>query len=798
MIRAGLPVPSLAVWTGEAAREQAAITSRRKGDLMAMVRSGIGDRPKRREDFRFVTGRGAYLDDLAFDGLTHAIVLRSPYAHARVDGIDTKAARAMPGVLSVLTAADASADGLLPLRPTAEANIQTGEKFAFAPQPLLAADKVRYAGEPVALIVAETRAQALDAAEAVIVDYAELPALTSAATARAAGAPLIAAEAPGNVCFDWRTGDGQAVDAAFAAAAHVVELCLDNHRIVTNPMEPRGLVGLWDEDHGRYTAHVSSQSIHNTRNHAARGLGVPAAAVRFIAPDVGGGFGAKNFVYPEHVLILWAARRVGRPVKWIASRSEVFLADHQARDQQAEAALALDADGRFLALRVASTANVGAYLVSAGGVQTFQYAHLPGTVYRIPAVALRVAGVLTNTAPIGVTRGPGFAEAVNIIERLIDRAARQCGFDRAELRRTNMVRAEAMPMTNALGNTVDSGAFPETFDRALARADVAGFAARRGESEARGLLRGLGFAYHIKATGGSPSENVDIRFAADGTVSLITGTQTIGQGHETTFPQILAERLGVPNERIRLVQGDTDLIPFGGGHGSSRATYMGGTAIWRASDEIIAKGTRIAAEALEAAEADIRFADGSFVVTGTDRRLALLDVAAIGRGKGVPLDTYHYWTREWMTYPNGTHVVEIEIDRDTGQVTLARYTAVDDYGVLVNPMIAAGQAHGAIAQGVGQALLEHAVYDPESGQLVAGSLMDYALPRADDLPSYDLGFNPTRCTTNPLGVKGCGEAGAVAAFPAIANAILDALAPFGVTNLAGPAIPARIWRAAGN
>ncbi len=340
----------------------------------------------------------------------------------------------------------------------------------------------------------------------------------------------------------------------------------------------------------------------------------------------------------------------------------------------------------------------------------------------------------------------------------------QCGFDRAELRRKNLVPAAAMPMTNAFGSKVDSGAFPDTFDLALARADVAGFAARREESKARGLLRGLGFAYHIKATGGSPSENVDIRFEADGTVALITGTQTIGQGHETTFPQILAERLGLPNERIRLVQGDTDLIPMGGGHGSSRATYMGGTAIWRASDEIIAKGTRIAAEALEAAEADIRFDDGSFVVAGTDRRIALFDVAAIGRDKGAPLDTYHHWTREWMTFPNGTHVVEVEIDRDTGQVTLARYAAVDDYGVLVNPMIATGQAHGAIAQGVGQALLEHAVYDPGSGQLAAGSLMDYALPRADDLPFYDLGFNPTRCTTNPLGVKGCGEAGAVAAF----------------------------------
>ncbi len=761
---------------------------------MAMVRSGIGDKPKRREDARFLTGRGGYLDDLAFDGLAHAVVLRSPHAHALIGQLDTAAAQSMPGVLAVLNAAAAGADGLLPLRPTAEANAQTGERFAFMPQPLLADGRVRYAGEPVALIVADTRNQALDAAEAVAVDYAALPALTTLAAARVPAAPQIAAEVRGNLCFDWRTGDSAAVEAAFAAAAHIVELSLDNHRIVTNPIEPRGVIGVWDAEHGRYTAYVSSQSIHATRDHAARALGVPPAAVRFVAPDVGGGFGAKNFIYPEHVLMLWAARRVGRPVKWIASRSEVFLADHQARDQSAEAALALDAQGRFLALRVESAANAGAYLVSAGGVQTFQYAHLPGTVYRIPAVALRVAGVLTNTAPVGVTRGPGFAEAVNIIERLIDRAARQTGFDRTELRRKNLVPAAAMPMTNAVGSKVDSGAFPETFDRALTRADVAGFAARRRESEARGLLRGLGFAYHIKATGGAPSENVDIRFEANGTVSLITGTQTIGQGHETTFPQILAERLGVPNERIRLVQGDTDLILAGGGHGSSRATYMGGTAIWRAADEIIAKGTRIAAEALEAAEADIRFEGGNFVVAGTDRRVGLIEAAAIGRDKGAPLDTYHYWTREWMTFPNGAHVAEVEIDHDIGQARLARYTAVDDYGVLVNPMVAAGQAHGAIAQGVGQALLEHAVYDPQSGQLVAGSLMDYALPRAADLPSFDLGFNPTRCTTNPLGVKGCGEAGAVAAFPAVANAILDALARFGVTELAGCATPSRIWR----
>jgi carbon-monoxide dehydrogenase large subunit len=762
---------------------------------MLATRHVIGDAPKRREDARFLTGRGRYLDDLVVADVVHAVVVRSPHAHARLGRIDTAAARAMPGVLAVLTAAEARADGLSPLRPMAEANPATGEKFTFLPQPLLAEDQVRYAGEPVALIVALGHNQALDAAEAVTVDYAPLPAVTTVAAARLPGAPEIAARVPGNLCFAWHTGDSASVDTAFAAAAHVVRLPLDNHCIVTSPIEPRGVIGSWDAVQQRYTAHISSRSIHATRDNTARALGVPPEAVRFVAPDVGGGFGAKNFIYPEHVLILWAARRVGRPVKWIATRSETFLADHQARDQIAEAALALDREGRFLALRVASTANAGAYLVASGGVQTFQYAFLAGTVYRIPAVALDIAGVLTNTAPIGVARGPGYAEAVNIIERLIDAAAREYGFDRAELRRRNLVPAGAMLMTNALGNRVDSGDFPAAFEKALNRAEVAGFAARRRDSAARGRLRGLGFACHIKGTGGAPQENVEVRFETDGTVSLITGTQTIGQGHETTFPQIVADRLGLPNERIRLVQGDTDRIPLGGGHGSSRATYMGGTAIWRAADEIIAKGTRIAADLLEAAEADVRFEDGRFGVAGTDRGIALLEIAAAARERGAPLDTYHAWTRQWMTFPNGTHVAEVQIDRDTGQATLARYAAVDDYGVLVNPMIAAGQAHGAIAHGIGQALLEHAAYDQQSGQLGAGSFMDYPLPRADDLVPFDLDFNNTRCTTNPLGVRGCGEAGAIAAFPAIALAILDAIAPLGVRELADPATPERIWRA---
>ncbi len=444
----------------------------------------IGDTPRRREDARFVTGAGAYLDDLRFDGLVHAVLLRSPHAHAWIAGIDVAAACAAPGVLAVLTGGDAEADGLQPMRPTVEANVQTGEPFAFAPQPLLAGEKVRHVGEPVALIVAETRAQALDAAELITVDYMPLPAVTTAAAASVAGAPEISVEVPGNICLDWHTGDSKAVDAAFAVAAHVVSLRLDNHRIVTNPMEPRGAVGIHDPALDHYTLHVSSQNIHGNRDATARALGVPPAAVRFVAPDVGGGFGAKNFTYAEHALVLWAAKRVGRPVKWIATRSEGFVSDHQARDHQADAALALDTAGRFLALRVTSVANIGAYMAGgSGAVQTNQYIHLQGTIYRMPAIALHIRAVLTNTTPIGVTRAPGFAELVNIMEKLIDHAARQCGFDRADLRRRNMVPADAMPMTNALGFVVDSGHFTETFDRALLQADLPGFATRRADSE---------------------------------------------------------------------------------------------------------------------------------------------------------------------------------------------------------------------------------------------------------------------------------------------------------------------------
>ena len=763
---------------------------------VAALQATIGESPRRREDATFLTGQAAYLDDLAIDGLCHAVFLRSPHAHARIDGIGIDAARAVHGVLSVLTAADVAHDCLVPLPPVVTAHPKTGAPFAFLPQPLLAGDVVRYAGEAVAMVVAETLSAAEDAADRLDVRYTPLPAVTDARAAGTPAAPEIAASLPGNLCLEWATGDPAATAAAFRDAAHVTELTLSNHRIVTHPMETRGAIGIWDAAAERYLLHVSSQNIHAIRDATAGSLGVPRAAVRLVAPAVGGGFGTKNFPYVEYPLIAWAARRVGRPVKWVASRSEAFLVDHQARDHHATARLALASNGRFLGLEVESVANLGAYLVgSMGTVETVLYGHLPGTIYAIPTVALHIAAVFTNTTPLGVTRAPGYSEANAIIERLIDVAARESGIDRTTLRRLNLVPAESMPFRNALGESVDSGSFCQTLDTALERADIAGFAQRRRASEAVGQLRGLGFACHVKGTGGSPHENVAIRFETDGTVSLVTGTQTIGQGHHTTFPQILGTLLGLPDRTIRLLEGDTDLIPQGGGHGSSRSTYMAGTAMVRAVDEIVAKGLAIAAEALEVAIGDIRFEAGQFSVAGTDHAIGLLEVAAMGRCRGQDLDTYHAWTRDWMTFPNGAHVVEIEIDRETGRLRIDRYTAVDDYGVLINPMIARGQVHGAIAQGLGQAVLEMTAHDPGNGQPLTGSLMDYALPRADDLPSFSVEFNPTRCTTNPLGVKGCGEAGAGAAPPAIANAILDALAPLGVDRFDGPANPYRIWQA---
>lgn len=763
-----------------------------------MTRSRIGESPRRVEDLRFLTGAGRYVDDLPFQHLRHLYILRSPHAHARIRHIDTTEAKKHAGVFAVLTGADQSAAGIMPMEPYVRENFRNGEPFAYTPHPPLATDRVRYAGQPVAMVVARTRLEAHDAAETIEIDFEPLPAVISTEAALAEDAPLVSDTVRGNVILRWNVGDDTSAAKTVNTADHVSTLKLTNHRVVTNSMEPRGGIGYFNPDTSSYTLHVSSQSIHMARDCIAETLGVSNELVRVIAPDVGGGFGVKNNAYSEHVLVLWAARVTGCPVKWINDRSDGFVSDHQARDHIADATLALDKDGRFLALRIASWANLGAYLCgSSGRVCSDQYASLPGTVYDIPEISLTIGAVTTNTVPIGVTRGPGFAEAVNILERLIDQAAREMDIDRAALRRRNL-RTQT-PFTSVTGTFVDSGQFSTNLEKAMLA--TAGFNARRQDSRSRGKLRGLGFAYHIKATGGAPEEKVELTFDDD-TVTLTTGTQSIGQGHETTFPQIISELLGVPTDRVRYRHGDTGLISKGGGHGSSRATYMGGTAMFLAIEKIIEKGRPVAAEILEAAEADITFADGTYSVAGTDRTIGIFAIAKAARDQGlrdedgnIGLDTPQEFEREFMTFPNGCHVAEIEIDPDTGMTAVVRYSAVDDYGKIVNPMVAAGQVHGAIAQGIGQALMEHAVYDNDSGQLLSGSFMDYAMPRAGDVPSFEVTFNGVDCTTNPLGVKGCGEAGAIAGFPAITNAIFDALASVEVYDFNGPATPERVWRA---
>jgi carbon-monoxide dehydrogenase large subunit len=747
----------------------------------------IGDTPRRVEDTRFLTGTGCYVDDMQFENMAHAVVLRSTHAHADVKSIDTAAAKGAPGVFAVLTGADLDAAGIEPLKPYEQVNVYSDEPFVFPTQYPLAKERVRYAGEPIALVIAESKSAGLDAAEVIDVEYAPLPALIGIESALNSGDSE-------NICLEWSVGNRRATDVAFEAAAHVTRLDIRNHRIVTNSMEPRGAIGEFNPDTGRYTLHVSAQSLHMARDRVAETLGINKSMVRLIAPDVGGGFGVKNFLYAEHVLLLWAARVAGRPVKWINARSDGFISDHQARDNDAHAELALDGDGNFKALRVKSWGNLGAYLAgSMARIFTEQFVTLPGGPYRIPVIHVDVSAVYTNTVPIGVTRGPGFAEFTNIMERLVDRAARETGREPVDLRAQNLVSVEAMPFTNAVGTTMDSGVFPTNLAAAVKMAKT-GYDSRKSATEAAGHLRGIGIAYHIKATFGAPDENVELRFDEDDAITFTTGTQAIGQGHETSFPQIISDLLGVATEDIRYRAGDTDLIPIGGGHGSSRATVMAGTALHMASEKITEKGRRIAARMLEAAEGDIEFAGGRFTVTGTDRSLPLMDVARQARTDGTPLDTYQHFTREYHTFPNGCHIAEVKIDRETGAVTLTHYTTVDDFGTIINPLLVAGQVHGAVAQGVGQALFEQAVYALDSGQLLSGSFMDYCMPRADDLPFLEVAFNSVSCTTNPLGVKGSGEAGAIAGFPAVANAVLDALDPFGVTVLNGPATPENVWR----
>ena len=765
----------------------------------------IGEPVRRVEDERFLTGRGRYVDDIQLQGQVAAVFVRSPHAHADILAIDRAAAADAPGVLAVLINADLVADGISPIPCAVTIKSRDGQSCFVPPRWPLAQERVRHVGDPVAIVIAETEGQARDAADLVQVEYAPLPAITNTARALDAGIPQLWDEAPQNICIDWDIGDSTAVETAFKGAAHVTEITdLINNRLAVASMEGRAAAGEYDATTGRYTLHVTCPFVHNLRRQLAEQvLHISEEDLRVIAPDIGAGFGMKNFACPEYPLVLWAARRLGRPVKWTSSRSEAFMSDDQARDHASTAQMALDREGRILGLRIHTIATHGAYLVGASAMlPTTANASAASGVYDIPAAHLEVKTVFTNKTPTGSYRGVGRAEAIYVIERLIDKAADETGIDAAELRRRNLIPATAMPYTTPFGFTFDSGDFPGTFEGVLAGADYAGFEGRRAESDSRGRLRGIGIAYYIDDTLGPAEEGADIRFGEDDFVTLLVGTFNNGQGLETTLRQIVSDQLGVPFDRIGFEQGDTDKLAIGGGHGGSRSTEMGGSALRAAADRVIEKGRMVAAHELEAADADIEFTEGRFVVAGTDRALGLSEVAAIARdparrpdGLDEDLDTHERYLRRASAWPNGCHVVEVEIDPETGHVTVLRYTVVNDFGNIINPLIVTGMVHGGIAQGAGQALFEDMIYDDESGQLLTGSFMDYTLPKADDLCDVTLSFNEIPTETNPLGVKGCGEADTIGAHPAIMNAVIDALSARGITELDCPATPQRVWRA---
>jgi aerobic carbon-monoxide dehydrogenase large subunit len=742
--------------------------------------------------------------------------VRSPHAHARIAGIDTARARGIPGVVAILTGADMAADRVGPMTTLWPIKSSDGRPLAEPPRWALARERVRHVGEPVALVVAESLPQALDAAEAVEVDYEPLPVVVDARAALAAAAPQLHEAAPANVCFRWARGDEAAVRRAIETAAHVVRLDLVNNRLVGAAIEPRA--ALADAAGGKLTLYSSTQVPHHIRRFVAEQLGLAEGSVRVVAPDVGGGFGYKGKHHPEEIVLAWAARRLRRPLKWVASRSESFISDNQGRDHLTHAELALDADGLFLSLRVETLANLGAWVSTFGAaIPSAIYSALLAGVYRTPAIFVQSTGVFTNTLPTDAYRGAGRPEACYVLERLADRAAQELGIDRAVIRARNLVSTQAMPYRTPIGPTYDCGDFSKIFARALEIADHAGFAARRAAAAREGRLRGLGMACYVESSGVAPSrfaaalgaragffEAATIRVQPDGGIQALLGTHNHGQGHATTLAQIIATRLGVPLARIEIVEGDTDQVPYGTGTFGSRSIAVGGSALDRAAGKIVAKGKLIAAHLLEATAADIAFADGWFSVAGTDRRVHFDAVArAAYHPANFPLETLEPGLQDTAVYDppafafsNGAHVCELEVDRDTGAIRLLGYWGVDDVGTVINPMIVEGQIHGGVAQGAGQALLEHCVYDAADGQLVAGSFMDYAVPRAGDLPFLHSEFDETQpCTHNPLGAKGCGEAGAIAAPAAIVGAVLDALAPLGVAELDMPLTPERVWRA---
>ena len=769
------------------------------------AREGFGKPVLRKEDERLLAGAGCYSDDVNLPGQAHACFVRSPHAHARIGSIGTAAALATPGVIAALTGENAAADGIKPLTHSPmpgnpyEEMIRPGDVSFIAPHPPIPADRVRFVGEVVAMVIAETPAAARDGAERIAVDWEPLRAVTGSTAAAALDAPVLYEDTPSNVCVDAKAGDDAAVDAAFGRAAYVVRLETWVHRITGVPMEPRAAVGVWDPASGRYTVHAGAGGLGRTQTGVAGALGVPERAVRVTARDVGGNFGTRNSCYPEFALVAWAARRVGRPVKWTSERREAFLADYHGRDLAVRAELALDTEGHFLALRAANTSNVGAHAVSFHPLNKGMA--LTGTVYRVPTVSIRGRAVVTNTSPTTPYRSAGRPEIMFVTERLIDLAARRHGFDRLELRRKNLVPASAMPYRNAVGTLYDSGDYVAAFDRAVALADWAGVELRRAEARRRGRYRGVGVASYIELNTGFPRERAHITVRPEGSVDVVLGTLSSGQGHATSFAQLVVEWLGVELSQVHLVTGDTDVTVVGGGAHSARALRLAAVVMATASDQIVAKGRRLAAWLLEAAEADVDFSARRFRVKGTDRSVDLFEVAAAARRHDVPessrgpLDGLSDETMPMPSFPYGTAVCEVEVDPETGVVEIVGYTSVDDCGRAVNPMILHGQTHGGIAQGVGQALWETCAYDAESGQLLSSTLMEYALPRADMLPSFTTEISEVPSTSHPLGLRGGGEGGTTPALGAVVNAICDALAELGVEHVEMPATPERVWHA---
>ena len=772
-----------------------------------MAKFGIGQPIRRTEDLQLLSGHGQYTADVDWDNQAYAVAVRSPYAHANILAIDIDDAKGAPGVLDIFTGDDMLDDGIGAMPANIVVTQTDGSKMIHPPRYALATGKVRHVGDPVAFVIAETLDQARDAAELVMVDYDDLPSVTDTDKADAPDAPLVYDEAPNNRSFTWDFGDEAAVQAGLKDAAHTVTLKLINNRIIVNSMEPRAALGKYegDAETGRYSLHTPTQGVHSVQRQLADDIfHVDKSRMRILTGNVGGGFGMKIFLYPEQLCVLYGAKRIGRPVKWVAERSyDGFTTDKMGRDHVSEITLGLDEDLKITGLDITLKAAMGAYISGFQAfIPTMASAKMYSGVYAIPAIHLRVHGLFTNTTPVDAYRGAGRPEAAYLLERLMDKAALDLGVDPVDLRKRNYIPTSAMPYTTPVGPVYDSGDFARLTDIALQRADRSSFEARRQESASRGKLRGMGMSYYIECCGAGPGEQADIRVAEDGAVTLYIGTQDNGQGHQTAYKQIISNRLDIDLDRITVIQGDTDVVERGGGTGGSRSIPEGGVAVRDATEGVVEKGKQIASVLMETAAADIEYVDGKFAVVGTDRTVSFEDVARAAHdptivpdGVDPGLDVKARHKAEAQTYPNGCHVCELEIDPETGTLDILNYVVVDDFGTVVNPMMLAGQVHGGIGQGLGQSLMEETIYDPETGQLLSGSYMDYCMPRADNIPNIDFTYvDDIPCATNPLGIKGAGEAGAIGAPPASINAIVDAMKHLGIHHIDMPATQSRIWQ----